>query len=111
MSDQTNFIKQIHSKEQESVRILSELKEENNKKVAEAEDISTQVILSAELKAKEKAKEYFLEKKEEAKMEYKNILVSEGNYRRDIIEGAKLNLDKTKKYLKESFLEKFNSQS
>jgi len=107
VSDQTHFIGQIQQKEQETSTMLKDVERENNQRVLEANEISAQTFAEAEQNVKVTGRERLMQGKEQAKEQYKRLLVDEDNKRRDLIEGGKVNLEKAKKYIMSAFEDMF----
>lgn len=109
MSDQSDFISQIQNKEKEAERTLIAAEKSNGQRVVKATEEAAIVVADAEENAKKTGKEILLKKREDAKSEYKRVLVEFDNNRRDQIEGGKANLPKARKLAHESIINIFST--
>ena len=105
MATQTHFISQIQKEEKKAESMLKKLETENNKKVTKASEEANKVVQEAEDKARTKAKTKLLKTKEEAKGEYKKILIGSNTTRDDVVSGGKKNLPKAQKHITKAFVE------
>ena len=104
MSDQDdNLIVQIRTKEEDAKKELEHVQDENNKSIADANEDAEKLITDEEEATKSVGLQKLQEGKEKGKEEYKKIIIELDNERRDAIEGGKVNLDKAKKHINDSF--------
>jgi vacuolar-type H+-ATPase subunit H len=104
MATQTHFISQIQKEEKNAVSMLKKLETENDKKVTKTVEESANTVREAEEKAREQGRGKLLKTKEEAKGEYKKIIIDSDNARNDVVAGGKKNLDKAQKHITKAFV-------
>lgn len=104
MTKQSHFIAQITEEEAKAKTMLEKTQEENDKRIAAANDQARQLVQKTEEAAREIAMKKIGQAKEKAKEEYKRIMVDEDNARRDVIENGKKNLPKAEKIITDTFV-------
>lgn len=108
MSDQSNFIAKIQEEEKSAENMLNRAESDNNKRVAKASEELTDVVKKAEEESREKAIVKIKKSKENAKEEFRKIIVDGDNSRRDVVEGGKIHLSKAAKHVNDAFVKMFS---
>ncbi|MBU0727446.1 hypothetical protein KKA95_02055 [Patescibacteria group bacterium] len=108
MSNKSHFIAQIKEEEDKAADMLKKVEDENNKRVIKATEESEDTVRKMEDATRVIAQEKLEKAKEEAKEEYKKIIVEGDNSRRDTVEGGKTKLSKGQKHISEAFMEMFS---
>ncbi|MBN2087078.1 hypothetical protein JW758_01900 [Candidatus Peregrinibacteria bacterium] len=107
MSNQSHFISQIQEKEKDSLTMIESVEKENAKLISKAIEDSDNFVAEAESEARDLMKADLEKAKEDAKDEYKRMIVDGDNSRRDIVEKGKVNIEKGKKYVMDAFISSF----
>ncbi len=101
MASQSQTIAQIQQAEIDAKNIVEKAQTEGNKSISEANDKSVSIISTVEEAAKKSSEELLNKAKDNAKIEYKKIMVDGDNERRSIIDGSRKNLPNAEKHIKD----------
>jgi len=109
MTSSSHYISQIQEAEENARNIINKTEQDNNKRITTANEETAVVVLKAEEEAKLVAANIINKAKEEAKAEYKKIIVNAELDRRNVIETGNKNISNSEKHIDNAFSDIFKA--
>ena len=103
MTSSSHYIAQIQEAEENAKNIIQKIEQDNNSRITTANEETAITVKEAEEKARLVATNTIGKAKEEAKAEYKKIMINAEVERRNIIEKGNKNILNSEKHVNNAF--------